>query len=164
MYSPNSIANWFLAKTDREAGESITHLQLQKLLYYSQAWALILLNKPLFEEDFQAWAHGPVLRSVYDKYSGNRWNALPPPQDTEEETIDEQTDQLLEEVYRVYGKFSGKTLEQLTHREPPWVEARGNCAPEDRCDNVIPKNNIKKYFTAVYEQARANGKEQQQNP
>jgi Uncharacterized phage-associated protein len=159
MYTPSIIADWFLMKTDREAGESITHLQLQKLLYYSQAWALVLLNRPLFEEDFQAWAHGPVLRSVYDTFSGNKWSALPPPQASELSSIDEKADQLLEEVYRVYGKFSGKTLEQLTHREPPWLDARGGCAPEDRCDSIIQKDAMKRYFTSVYEQAKANGQE-----
>lgn len=161
MNSPKTIAKWFLRKTDREVGESITHLQLQKLLYYSQAWALVLLGKPLFEEDFQAWAHGPVLRSVYDIYSGYRWNAIDPPQDQDEEVLSEQTEQLLEEVSRVYGKFSGKTLEQLTHREPPWLEARGNCAPEDRCENVISKEAMKCYFSMVYERAKANEKKGQ---
>ena len=35
--------------------------KLQKLCYYSQAWSLVWDEEPLFSEDIQAWAHGPVI-------------------------------------------------------------------------------------------------------
>ena len=31
-------------------------MKLQKLVYYSQAWSLIWDEKPLFEEEIEAWA------------------------------------------------------------------------------------------------------------
>ena len=30
-------------------------LKLQKLVYYSQAWSLVWDDKPLFEEEIEAW-------------------------------------------------------------------------------------------------------------
>ncbi len=74
--SPNDVANWFLCNIDREAGDSITHLKLQKLLYYAQAWSLVLKGKSLFEEDFEAWAHGPVLPSIFEQYKNMGFQAL----------------------------------------------------------------------------------------
>ena len=48
------------------SGWSITNLSLQKILYFSH---LVFLGenrgKPLFDENFEAWEWGPVLRSVY---------------------------------------------------------------------------------------------------
>ncbi len=34
------VATWIINHVDRECGDSITHLKLQKLLYYSEAWFL----------------------------------------------------------------------------------------------------------------------------
>ena len=60
IISPNDTADFLLIEC-RERGDILTNLKLQKLLYYAQAWYLVLLNKPLFAEDFQAWAHGHIL-------------------------------------------------------------------------------------------------------
>lgn len=40
-------------------------MKLQKLCYYAQAWSLVWDDAPLFEEDFQAWANGPVLSLIH---------------------------------------------------------------------------------------------------
>lgn len=147
-YSPEKIASWFLASIDREAGDSITHLKLQKLAYYAQAWALVILGHPLFEEDFQAWTHGPVLPSLYKKYGGNGWDALPAPESLPD--IEDDAVTVLTEVKCIYGELSAKHLENLTHQEQPWREARGNLALEARCTNVIKKTVMKAFYTDVY--------------
>ena len=40
--------------------------------------------------------------------------------------IDDQTRELLEEVYQVYGQYSAWGLRNLSHEEPPWKEATRN--------------------------------------
>ncbi|MDO6575142.1 Panacea domain-containing protein, partial [Staphylococcus pasteuri_A] len=45
-------------------------MKLQKLVYYSQAWSLVWDEEELFSEDFEAWANGPVLRTVYEQHRG----------------------------------------------------------------------------------------------
>lgn len=67
-YTANDIANWFLVTIDREAGETLSHLKLQKLVYYAQVWSLALFDKPLFDEDFEAWTYGPALPSLYQRF------------------------------------------------------------------------------------------------
>lgn len=43
-----------------QRGEMST-MKLQKLCYYCQAWSLVWDDKPLFEEEFQAWANVPCM-------------------------------------------------------------------------------------------------------
>ena len=45
-------------------------MKLQKLCYYAQAWSLAWDGVPLFNEDFQAWANGPVCRELYEFHRG----------------------------------------------------------------------------------------------
>ena len=41
-------ANYFLVLVDREAGDTITQVKLQKLIYFAQGVSLALLDRPLF--------------------------------------------------------------------------------------------------------------------
>lgn len=47
----------------------LTNLKLLKLLYFINIRYMIFSNgKPIFQEEFSAWRHGPVLDSVYDYF------------------------------------------------------------------------------------------------
>ena len=46
----------------------MSHLKLQKLLYFVQGYHLAYFGKPLFEDDFEAWVHGPVSRKLFEKH------------------------------------------------------------------------------------------------
>ena len=147
MYSALEIAKWFLCTVDRDAGDSITHLKLQKLLYYAQAWSLVLLDKPIFKEEIEAWTHGPVVPIVYDIYSIHGYKEIPIPEECP--NISKEYEEVLEEVMITYGIYQAKYLEMLTHSEKPWIEARGNLPLEARCDNVISKKTMKEYYTLM---------------
>lgn len=54
------VAEYILQKL----GE-VTTMKLQKLVYYCQAWSLVWDEQPLFEDDFQAWANGPVCPALF---------------------------------------------------------------------------------------------------
>lgn len=109
------VADYFLKMVDRDAGGSITHLKLQKLVYYAQAWHLVFTGKPLFSNEIQAWVHGPVCPDLYKKYADYRYENLPEPNATPELSKDEMD--TLEAVWECYGDYDGKYLEQLTHQE-----------------------------------------------
>jgi uncharacterized phage-associated protein len=142
------VANWLLGSIDREAGDSLTNLKLQKLVYYAQAWALARLGKPLFEEDFEAWTHGPIVPSLYDKFKDYRWQALPYPDYVPE--FDPDVETLFEEILEVYGGLSARHLENLTHSEAPWKEARGNLPDEVRAPTLISKDSMKTYYKNLF--------------
>lgn len=46
----------------------ISHLQLQKILYFSHAMCLVELGRPLIDGEFEAWNYGPVCREVYSEF------------------------------------------------------------------------------------------------
>lgn len=151
-YTANQIADWFLCQIDREAGDSITHLKLQKLIYYAQAWSLALLNTELFEEEIEAWAHGPVAPSVYHRFKGCGWDALELPDQCPE--IADIHIELLNDVLGVYGECTAKHLEQLTHQEEPWIFSRAGLPPEAASSRAIPKELMGRYYRNMYESAQ----------
>ena len=152
-YTALDIAHWFTANIDRDAGDSITHLKLQKLVYYAQAWALALLERPLFDEDMQAWAHGPVAESVYHEFKVHSWGALPAPESVPDMEADDV--EHLHSILSVYGDFSAKHLEAMTHAESPWREARGDIPPEARSTAIIPKPHMAEFYASLYAKADA---------
>ena len=147
-YHAMDVANWFIDKFDKDVGDVITYLKLQKLLYYAEAWTQLLLNRTLFEEQFEAWAHGPVVREVFHEFKDAKWSPL----EIQGNLIkfDEDVQNVLTQVLKAYGGVPAKTLENMTHNERPWIEARGGCAPEQRCTEAIHKASIKNYFQDKY--------------
>lgn len=139
------MANWFTCHLDREAGDSITHLKLQKLIYYAQAWSLALNGKALFKEDFEAWAHGPVIPEIYQVYREYGFEALPSCECENE--IEGEAEEVLQEVNRVYGELSAKKLEYLTHSEAPWIKARNGMPLEQKSDTIISKEHMLRFYS-----------------
>lgn len=141
------IARWFLHR------KSFTHKQLQKLCYYAQAWHCALLGEPLFDEEIQAWIHGPVCPALYVKYSVWGWTPI---RRIRKESFDFSVETLnvLRAVYNTYAKFTGEQLEALTHSESPWRDARGNLKPYEPSEAVIPVEAMKKYYAEKYRQAQ----------
>ena len=44
----------------------MSHLKLQKLIFYCDAYCLAYFDKELVTDQFEAWVHGPVSRKVYN--------------------------------------------------------------------------------------------------
>lgn len=150
-YTASQVAGWLLGAIDRDSGDAITPLKLQKLIYYAQAWSLALPERAsaLFDEDVQAWAHGPVAESVFHEYKHAGWDALPAP--SEVPAIDDEDESHLREILAVFGEYSAKRLERMTHNEDPWLEARGDLAPETRSNAVISKEHMTVFYRDLYE-------------
>lgn len=143
--SANEVSAWFVNHADIEAGEAITQLKVQKLVYYADAWFLANFDKPLILEDFQAWAHGPAIPFLYDKYREHKWQALPL---EDAPKLSKDVRMFLGAVFEEYGQFSAKKLEQMTHDEDPWLVAREGLQPEAASRNVISKISMRNYYAA----------------
>lgn len=142
------VACYFLYRVDREVGDTISPLKLQKLVYYAQAWSLALKDKPLFPEEIQAWVHGPVVYKIWDAYKEYRYSAIPLPSDPLPEFVDDQIE-VLDEVWNAYGELSAKRLEQLTHSETPWIKARQGLNAGERSQNIISLDDMKSYYLSL---------------
>jgi len=120
LYSADQIAKYFLTLTDEDAGDVMTNLKLQKLLYYAQGFHLGLHERPLFSEPMESWMHGPVVPEIYHFYSPHGTMPIPYPEDFDLSVIDEETREFLDEVYDVYGQFSATKLQNMVQEESPW--------------------------------------------
>lgn len=124
-----------------------TTMKLQKLLYYAQAWSLVWDEKPIFREQIQAWANGPVVRSIYESHREafrvNQWiegdvNNLSPTQ--------QETTQL---VVDFYGQHDLQWLSDLTHMEDPWKLARVGIPVGARSEAVITHSSMAEYYQSI---------------
>ena len=134
------VADYILATgAEQDGGDPITHLKLQKLLYYFQGFHLAALGGALFSDSIEAWDLGPVVRRVWDKYKAYGSSAIAAPATMNLSAFRSDQIQLMGEVYRVYGRFTAWRLSEMTHVEMPWLNARKNHRPIDHGD-------MKKHF------------------
>lgn len=131
--------------------DSMTHKKLQKLCYYAYAWHLTLLKKPLFNEKFQAWVHGPVSPELYQQYKNHGWREIPQVNTFSTEDFDSSVSDLIDAVYASYGHLSGDELELLTHEEAPWLSARNGLPNHAPSQEVIKDEVIGNYYSKLFE-------------
>ncbi|MDO8684912.1 MAG: DUF4065 domain-containing protein [Armatimonadota bacterium] len=141
MLKAKDVAEYFLAAVDDNAGEGITNLKLQKLVYYAQGVYLAAYGELLFSEPIEAWAHGPVVPSLYHDYKKYGTRAIPRPTQLDLSRFSAEVQQVLDEVYNVFGQFSAWKLRNMTHEESPWKDTPPNC--------VISEESLLKYFKKI---------------
>lgn len=147
QYDINTVANWFLNKSP------MSHKKLQKLTYYAEAWHHALYNSPLLRDcHFEAWVHGPVCPALYEQYKDYGWADIP--KINNKPDIDNETNEFLEIVYATYGEFSGHQLEDITHNEAPWKEARTGLEEFEPSNNIINPETMRKYYYSLYEKSQ----------
>ncbi|CAD5935341.1 Phage-associated protein (Modular protein) [Planktothrix tepida] len=120
------IAKYLITLASPEEEDLMTNLRLQKLLYYAQGFHLALFGKRLFSEKIEAWQYGPVVPDVYRIYKQYGSNPLPQPDDFNIDQYSQETQELLDEVYEVYGQYTAPILKRFTDQEPPYKETDVN--------------------------------------
>lgn len=128
---------------------SITTMKLEKLTYYCQAWSLAWDEEPLFEEDFQAWANGPVCPELFNEHRGLfrvEENFL---ESFSKGSIDSHQKETIDAVLDYYGEKAPNYLSELTHKERPWKEARGLLQNGEISDEVISKESMQEYYSGI---------------
>lgn len=120
--------------------------KLQKLVYYAQSWHLAWYGTPLFEQPIEAWAQGPVVRSLYEQHRG-RWRiSVDDLMAGESGQLVERDSKALNAVLEMYGNKTGQQLRDLTHREAPWLKARGDAPVGAPGHNVISRDSMERYY------------------
>ena len=102
---------------------NLTHLKLQKLVYFVYARFLALANKPLFADRFEAWKLGPVLSGLYHIFknydNANITELVPSIIDGKILILIEEGDfgKAFNDVWSKYGYYQARDLVNLTHEE-----------------------------------------------
>lgn len=117
--NPRHIAEYFV-RFFEDQEDRITHLKLQKLMYYSFVTALEYKFK-LFEEDIYAWDHGPVVSDIYGVFASNGKFPISRNDFMGELSLSQEAITIANEVIEKYGKYSAWKLRDMTHDEEPWI-------------------------------------------
>ena len=132
----------------------VTNMSLQKLLYYYKALGYLFYKRALFEEECEAWVHGPVFVKIYEKYKGfgreiirNEFREIDFTQ-----LLTHEERELCDYVLENFAIYNGSVLREFTHRERPWLEARDGLGENVRCTNIIRDDSIQQYFNEKNEE------------
>ncbi len=126
---------------------AMTTMKLQKLVYYSQAWALVWDEKPLFPERILAWANGPVVYELFKPFQGafeisttGRGNPA---------RLKKYQEETICGVLNYYGKRPSQWLSDLTHMEAPWKNARKGLKENERGTKEISLASLAEYYGSL---------------
>ena len=147
--SPLNVTKYLLFKCSF-FGDVITNLKMQKLLYFVYVWGLVKKGEPIFEEKFQAWPNGPVLKSVYNELK--QYGAMPI--DLDFSNIEKKEDlknlekslgeckKIVDEVFEKYGSLQAFQLVNITHQEKSWLNAREGLDVDEPSNNELLDDDI----------------------
>jgi len=138
------VAKYFLEKLG-----PMSTWKLQKLCYYAQAWSLVWDEKPLFQEDFEAWSNGPVCPQLFQRHKGlftidSGHLSMGNPSSFDKDQVE-----TLEAICRDYGDIDPSTLREWTHYEDPWKNARGNTPIGLPSSVIITKDAMGEYYGSL---------------
>lgn len=133
--SAAAVANEFISLSLTEPNlPTLDQMKLQKLVFYAHAWHLAIKQRPLFEEDIEAWPWGPVVRDIYAQTKEYGRSPITSKIQSlvvddefdfvfiEPEINDPETKEFIKNVWDSHKNFSGVQLSNSTHAEgEPWT-------------------------------------------
>lgn len=122
MKSSLAVANRFL-ELAKNKGDTLTPMQLLKLVYIAHGWMLGLYGRPLIKDEVQAWQYGPVIPSLYKAVKSYRSQPVvgPLPTRGSNDALDADEQNIIDQVFDLYGNYSGPALSRITHAAgTPW--------------------------------------------
>jgi uncharacterized phage-associated protein len=126
MNSSVIVANRFLDLAEAK-GDSLTPMQLLKLVYIAHGWMLGLYGRPLVREQVEAWQYGPVIPALYShvrSYKGAAITGRISSIFARGGELDDEAEDVIRQVYDVYGQMPGMRLSRITHAPgTPWSQA-----------------------------------------
>ncbi|AZZ49577.1 Panacea domain-containing protein [Rathayibacter rathayi] len=115
-------------------------MKIQKLVYFAQAWHLAWTGRPIFDEDFEAWPKGPVVRSVVRE---NRYTSLPAHLE-----LNDDVRATLDSVLDFYGHRGYQELVEFTHVDAPWIDARRGLDAEEPSRRIVKRDTLLDFYSS----------------
>lgn len=138
-----AIADYFIQQDSLRNEPDVTPMKLQKLLYFAQANYLASTGARLFDENIEAFEHGPVVHREWQRHPGRQIIAAEDADSFASEIalpLDVET--FLDRVWIRFKDYSANTLRNMTHKQEPWR----NAYSEGSYRAVIPDAEMASYF------------------
>ena len=124
-YKDNIVHDsYYLVNLFKKAGKPVTQLQIQKIMYFFEAYYMCEKNvDQLYECNFNAWMFGPVAIPLHKEYKifEGRPIVLTEEKENIGNKIDEEKRKIMNYIFEVFGELTPKQLVNLTHRVgSPW--------------------------------------------
>jgi len=143
--SPQAVANAFV-RLAQSKGRKLTNMQVQKLVFLAQGYALALLDRCIYEKHIHAWQWGPVIPSLYKSLQPYGSGQVDREISTADSVGPESEEHgIVSGVWDAYGKYTGGQLSEITHRTgSPWARTW-----ERKPFSIIPVDEIKSYYKGL---------------
>lgn len=144
------VATYILSKI------KCTHLSLEKLVYFAYAEYLCEYSDHLFEDKIYAFAHGPVVDSVYKTYKQSGYKYVEAPKQEYDSELRTGVRELpaksrilfakdgaeklrsIDKTIQTYGKYTAGALVSFTHRKgSPWSHVNSSKPYQAISDELI---------------------------
>lgn len=169
------VANWLLDKAEEEGsahGKFLTQIQLNKLAYFAYGFYAGDSGKKMFQNDIEAWKHGPVVPTLYHEFKRFRYSPITKKENGRSYFFDEVNDtsitpsltkediedkenilDALNFTWAILGNSTSGQLIEISHDESgPWCETirrKGYSCDDPPYGLAIPFEKIEKYFKKI---------------
>jgi uncharacterized phage-associated protein len=125
--------------------DPLTSYRLQALLYYSQAWSLVLRDSEIFPDQIVCLEDGPAVPSFASVAEGAGSRLVCSTAFDQDPALDQEDEALfLGHLWGAYGYLSPSGLFASMQKEPPFLKARKELATCGR--GVIDTNDLRESF------------------
>ncbi len=133
------VAAYILSRGARSAHD------LQKLVYFAQAWSLAWDGRELFDDRIEAWPKGPVAPRLFREH---RQQDMVTRVDGDPGALSDQEKANVDAVLEFYGGLGPVALVEMTHQDQPWLEARGDLPEGARSQRPITHQAMRRFYSA----------------
>lgn len=151
MHSSLTIADYLLERGKKNENTdkpiTLTPMQLIKLVYLCHGWMIGLYKQPLLVDSVEAWRYGPVIAGLYHAVKKFGSGPVRGPLSKDKVEFNKQEKSVMNQVFDIYGKFTGIELSSLTHAPgTPWSKMwyAGR--------EIIPNDLIQEHFAGLAKQ------------
>ena len=144
-HDPRTTANELINRGIAEE-QPLTHIEVQKLLYFSHGWMLGIHGRPLHEGLWEAWKLGPVLPHIYYNLNYYRGEPITEPILARPEEFTDAEQGIINSVYAQYRPFGWGMADITDVKGSPWYEVWHS---KSRL-LIIPNESIQSYFARQY--------------
>ena len=158
VYENNIIYDaYYLIYKFNQNGYQVSNLQIQKLMYFFEAYYMKVNNNvdKLYDCNFNAWAFGPVAIPLYKEFRkfGNGPIVLTEENKENGNNISSDKKKLLDKMFIAFKDISPTELVNITHMEnSPWNEVwkKNENKVGYGADTYIDKLKTKEWFKEIF--------------